>query len=403
MKKKLFSVMLVAALATSLLAGCGKNKKTDVDNTETQSVVESTQSTEADKVITVSSDMANITGNLGKGVALDCVAVSTDTEEYKAVEEYLKDTNATFEMYDINLLDKSKNKVQPDGMVEVSVKLSDNMKNAAGDTYVVFHNKGTDFTKIACTEKDGYITFKTNHFSIYTVVKYDTTEPTIEQKIEKVEETTIPAEEVKQFESAVEETKKSNNGKIDVVSNGEIVADNTVNNNTSNDNSNNTTNDNNTNDNKNDDNNNNGSNNNSSVSDDKNNNSNNNTPAEQPEQPKPSEPEQPAPEPQPSEPKEDFDGYDRYGNKFVEKLEDGTYIPYLDADNPYPLNSYEWADNDKCLYIIKDIGVFPASELEEQLNVLDTLNQTMINMWDEKNSQDNRGVTFIPACIGCYN
>lgn len=386
MKKKLFSVMLVAALATSLLAGCGKNKKTDVDNTETQSVVESTQSTEADKVITVSSDMANITGNLGKGVALDCVAVSTDTEEYKAVEEYLKDTNATFEMYDINLLDKSKNKVQPDGMVEVSVKLSDNMKNAAGDTYVVFHNKGTDFTKIACTEKDGYITFKTNHFSIYTVVKYDTTEPTIEQKIEKVEETTIPAEEVKQFESAVEETKKSNNGKIDVVSNGEIVADNTVNNNTSNDNSNNTTNDNNTNDNKNDDNNNNGSNNNSSVSDDKNNNSNNNTPAEQPEQPKPSEPEQPAPEPQPSEPKEDFDGYDRYGNKFVEKLEDGTYIPYLDADNPYPLNSYEWADNDKCLYIIKDIGVFPASELEEQLNVLDTLNQTMINMWDEKNS-----------------
>lgn len=31
-------------------------------------------------------------------------------------------------MYDINLLDKSKNKVQPDGMVEVSVKLSDNMK-----------------------------------------------------------------------------------------------------------------------------------------------------------------------------------------------------------------------------------------------------------------------------------
>ena len=403
MKKKLFSVMLVAALATSLLAGCGKNKKTDVDNTETQSVVESTQSTEADKVITVSSDMTNITGNLGKGVALDCVAVSTDTEEYKAVEEYLKDTNATFEMYDINLLDKSKNKVQPDGMVEVSVKLSDNMKNAAGDTYVVFHNKGTDFTKIACTEKDGYITFKTNHFSIYTVVKYDTTEPTIEQKIEKVEETTIPAEEVKQFESAVEETKKSNNGKIDVVSNGEIVADNTVNNNTSNDNSNNTTNDNNTNDNKNDDNNNNGSNNNSSVSDDKNNNSNNNTPAEQPEQPKPSEPEQPAPEPQPSEPKEDFDGYDRYGNKFVEKLEDGTYIPYLDADNPYPLNSYEWADNDKCLYIIKDIGVFPASELEEQLNVLDTLNQTMINMWDEKNSQDNRGVTFIPACIGCYN
>ena len=26
-----------------------------------------------------------------------------------------------------------------------------------------------------------------------------------------------------------------------------------------------------------------------------------------------------------------------------------------------------------------------------------------IHMWDEKNSQDNRGVTFIPVVIGCYN
>ena len=404
MKKKLFSVMLVAALATSLLAGCGKNKKTEVDNTETQSIVESTQQTEADKVITVSSDMANITGNLGKGAALDCVAVSTDTEEYKAVEEYLKDTNATFEMYDINLLDKSKNKVQPDGMVEVSVKLSDNMKNAAGDTYVVFHNQGKDFTKIACTEKDGYVTFKTNHFSIYTVVKYDTTEPTIEQKIEKVEETTIPAEEVKQFESAVEETKKSNNGKIDVVSNGEIVADNTVNNNTTNDNNNNDNNSSISNDNKNDDSNNNNNDNNTNTG---------NTmqePAQQPEQPKPSEPEQPAPAPeptQPSKPEEDFDGYDRYGNKFVEKYEAeaaGGYYKYLDADNPYQLDTYVWADNDKCLYIIKDIGVFPVSELEEQLNILDDNYESLMdNMWSEKHSQDNRPSTLIPGVIGCYN
>lgn len=188
MKKKLFSMMLVAALATSLLAGCGKNKKTEVDNTETQSVVESTQQTEADKVITVSSDMANITGNLGKGVALDCVAVSTDTEEYKAVEEYLKDTNSTFEMYDINLLDKSKNKVQPNGEVEVSVKLSDAMKNASGDAYVVFHNKGTEFTRISATEKDGYVTFKTTHFSIYTIVKYDSKDEATTEKINAVEE-----------------------------------------------------------------------------------------------------------------------------------------------------------------------------------------------------------------------
>ena len=191
MKKKLFSVMLVAALATSLLAGCGKSKK--VDNTETQSVTE--QTTEAKETQKVSSDMANITGDLGKGVALDCVEVATDTEEYKVVEEYLKDTNSTFEMFDINLLDKDKNKVQPNGEVEVSVKLSDTMKNAAGDAYVVFHNQGTDFTKIACTEKDGYVTFKTNHFSIYTVVKYDSKDEATTEKINAVEEEDMGTDE----------------------------------------------------------------------------------------------------------------------------------------------------------------------------------------------------------------
>lgn len=191
MKKKLFSVLLVSVLAVSLLAGCGKSKK--VDNTETQSVTE--QTTEAKETQKVSSDMANITGDLGKGVALDCVEVATDTEEYKAVEEYLKDTNSTFEMFDINLLDKDKNKVQPNGEVEVSVKLSDTMKNAAGDAYVVFHNQGTEFTRINATEKDGYVTFKTTHFSIYTVVKYDSKDEATTEKINAVEEEDMGTDE----------------------------------------------------------------------------------------------------------------------------------------------------------------------------------------------------------------
>lgn len=183
--------MLVAALATSLLAGCGKGKK--ADNTETQSTT--IQSAEANKTQTVSSDMVNIKGNIGEGVALDCVAIGTDTDEYKAVEEYLKDTNSMSEKYDINLLDKSKNKVQPNGEVEVSVKLSDAMKNAAGDAYVVFHNKGTEFTRISATEKDGYVTFKTTHFSIYTIVKYDSKDETATEKINAVEEEDMGTEE----------------------------------------------------------------------------------------------------------------------------------------------------------------------------------------------------------------
>lgn len=229
MKKKLFSVLLVAALATSLLAGCGKNKKTDVDNTELETA--RVESTETEKVTTVSSDKVNITGELGKGVSLDYTEVATDAEEYKAVEEYLKDTNSTFEMYDISLLDKDEKKVQPDGMVEVTVKLSDAMKNAAGDAYVVFHNQGTEFTKIACTEKNGYVTFKTNHFSIYTVVKYDSTEETTEQKIEEVTEAVMTTEATKNTEEA-----KSNDNVANEVSNDVIVADNSSNNSSDNNN-----------------------------------------------------------------------------------------------------------------------------------------------------------------------
>ena len=57
------------------------------------------------------------------------------------------------------------------------------MKNASGDAYVVFHNKGTEFTRISATEKDGYVTFKTTHFSIYTIVKYDSKDEATTEKI----------------------------------------------------------------------------------------------------------------------------------------------------------------------------------------------------------------------------
>lgn len=110
-------------------------------------------------------------------------------------EEYLKDTDSTFEVYDINILDKDGAKVQPDGTVEVRLELSDRMKEAAGDWYVVFHNQGTDFTRIEATEKDGYVTFKTNHFSIYTVEKYDKTDEKITEKVEAVTEAPTEAQQ----------------------------------------------------------------------------------------------------------------------------------------------------------------------------------------------------------------
>ena len=74
---------------------------------------------------------------------------------------------------------------------------------------------------------------------------------------------------------------------------------------------------------------------------------------------------------------EEFDGYDRFGNKFVEEFDGEGYYKYFDADNPYILDTYEWTDDGRCISVIKDLGVCSYSEADDRF----------VDMWDDIENQ----------------
>lgn len=168
MKKKLFSVLLITALAASLIAGCGKNKDTDKKQTEV------TEATEVVNTKTVSADGIKITGSMDSAEKVEMSAV-TDGDDYKAATDFIatlgKNITAT-EVYNINLLDKDSKKVQLDSSVKINLTLSDNMVNAEGDGYEVYRMEDDKtFKKLTASVKDKEISFDTEHFSIYVLVK----------------------------------------------------------------------------------------------------------------------------------------------------------------------------------------------------------------------------------------
>ena len=180
--------MLVAALAASLLAGCGKNKDTNKKQTEV------TEATEVVNTKTVSADGIKITGSMDSAEKVEMSAV-TDGDDYKAATDYIatlgKNITAT-EVYNINLLDKDSKKVQPDSKVNINLTLSDNMVNAEGDGYEVYRKESNNtFTSLKSTIVDKEISFNTEHFSIYVVVK--TSNAPIENT-ESTESTEVQAE-----------------------------------------------------------------------------------------------------------------------------------------------------------------------------------------------------------------
>ena len=188
MKKKLFSVLLVAALANSLLVGCGKNKDADKKQTEV------TEATEVSNTKTVSTDGIKITGSRDSADKVEMSAV-TDGDDYKAATDFIatfgKNITAT-KVYDINLLDENKSKVQPKDSVKIQLTLPDELVNAEGDNYEVYRKESNNtFTSLKSTIVDKEISFDTEHFSIYVVVK--TSNAPIENT-ESTESTAVQAE-----------------------------------------------------------------------------------------------------------------------------------------------------------------------------------------------------------------
>lgn len=95
----------------------------------------------------------------------------------KATSELLKDKK--YDSFDIKILDKNGNEVQPNGEVTVIIKSKGNVKNVYHITDVL---NPVDFKE----DKDGNIVFKTNHFSVYALVYGD-----------KVDDNTKPKDDVK--------------------------------------------------------------------------------------------------------------------------------------------------------------------------------------------------------------
>ncbi len=88
--------------------------------------------------------------------------------EAKTVESFKSSTlkGMTFQALDIKLLDKDGNAVQPGSKVDITVALTDGLKNAK--KVEVFRVDGDKLTSLGQVDaKDGKITFTTDHFSTY--------------------------------------------------------------------------------------------------------------------------------------------------------------------------------------------------------------------------------------------
>lgn len=194
MKRKIFSVALIAIFVMSLVAGCRQTKENVKESTEK---VESTQTTQK----TLNSDGITVTGLVDKATNVELKSL-TDGDDYTSVTNYLStltDKNITAtKVYDINLLDKNKSKVQPKDSVKIQLTLPDELVNAEGDGYEVYRKESNNtFTSLKSTIVDKEISFDTEHFSIYVVVKtsnapIENTESTESTEVQAEPQTTEP-------------------------------------------------------------------------------------------------------------------------------------------------------------------------------------------------------------------
>ena len=215
--KRFSTFLLVGTLALSMLAGCGKTESENSATTSEAIVTETptTESPTTEKPTAETSEGEVEALNLPEGAKVSFTKVAFDATEYKTVEAYLKDVNATYEVYDINL-EKDGQKIQPEDIVETKIKLSEEMLKAEGDSYVVFYINGSEITKIKATEANGILTFGTSHFSVYSIVKYNSKSEKAEKAINEVEEADMGSEaagmaalKTKDIDSCVEDMDKN--------------------------------------------------------------------------------------------------------------------------------------------------------------------------------------------------
>jgi len=166
LKKRIVKLLMVGLLSC-MLVGCGNSTLMTAD------------------------EAVSVSGKVSTAKTVEVEQLEETTIEYVALEGYLEENTSAFACYNIAIADENGNSVQPDSAVEVKIKLTDALIEANGDTYAVFYVNGENFTKLDCSEADGYVTFKANHFSVYVVTKYEAGISAIEE-LASGTETVIP-------------------------------------------------------------------------------------------------------------------------------------------------------------------------------------------------------------------
>ena len=160
---------------TMALVACGTKAPSspvnEVVETESDSVAsEPEQATEAP--VSLVADNVAIDGEFGDATGI--TVEKLDVAECEAFASYITDKTTAQAVYDIGLTDADKNTVQPDGTVNVTITVPDEMIGAEGDNYLVYFINADAFSQVEVVSvTSDTVTFETEHFSVYAVVKFD--------------------------------------------------------------------------------------------------------------------------------------------------------------------------------------------------------------------------------------
>ena len=219
MKKRIYSILMVVVMTMALVA-CGtaqsspdseavetvKEVVESADTENSEAVSETEQATEAP--VSLVADNVAIDGEFGDATGI--TVEKLDVAECEAFASYITDKTTAQAVYDIGLTDADKNAVQPDGTVNVTITVPDEMIGAEGDNYLVYFINADAFSQVEVVSvTSDTVTFETEHFSVYAVVKFDSNVMSETDFVRNSEEIAENSEAVSTPETSTEENSEA--------------------------------------------------------------------------------------------------------------------------------------------------------------------------------------------------
>ena len=219
MKKRIYSILMVVVMTIALVA-CGtaqsspdseavetvKEVVESADTENSEAVSEPEQATEAP--VSLVADNVAIDGEFGDATGI--TVEKLDVAECEAFASYITDKTTAQAVYDIGLTDADKNAVQPDGTVNVTITVPDEMIGAEGDNYLVYFINADAFSQVEVVSvTSDTVTFETEHFSVYAVVKFDSNVISETDFVRNSEEIAENSEAVSTPETSTEENSEA--------------------------------------------------------------------------------------------------------------------------------------------------------------------------------------------------